>query len=315
MENLTQIYNCKPVVWYDKMHVYHKGDNRHPENPRRIDGVLKYLLPYTSSEAIILNNLEADILHENDTCVKWVYASDDKNDTTYLTEYTNTITTRVKKMIDNAYENIVTGSMCVFVLSRPPGHHHCSEKGPHGFCIQNNIWYATLQSFKHGFKRPLIFDWDVHYGDGTEREVLRSQVPVVRFISMHASGDDIYPQTGSVRYMQHPHNNKIDVINVPLEEGCGVKKYVLEFYHHVLPRIIEYNPDIILVSAGFDGHKDDPMKLMKLSEHTYYEMSMELKLRNCPVMFVLEGGYCPNTLGKCVFKTLLPWLGEMRSSM
>lgn len=312
IKETIEILYSKPIVWYDESHRYHIGDNSHPEHPRRIDGILQYIKPLDLSGKLFLKKLDEDVSTIHGL---WKYASDDNNDTTYFTEYTKMILARVRTMIDYAYFNINSGCKCVFILSRPPGHHFSSDKGSHGFCLQNNIWYATLQSFAHGFKKPLILDWDVHHGDGTEREVLNSNVSCVRLISMHVFGKDIYPETGNMTYLQHPNNKNIDVVNVPLRRGSTNTEYIIAFYQHVLTRIIEYSPDIILVSAGFDGHKNDPMKLMKLDERVYYEMSQQLKLRNCPVMFILEGGYCPKTLGKCVNETLRIWTEEIKSSI
>jgi acetoin utilization deacetylase AcuC-like enzyme len=285
-----------PHVWVDTAHEYHVGSKVHPEQPGRITLIIQKLMVHMNDK--IVWHKREDLFIKNDaTSPEWFPTTDGD---TYYTEYTSLICKRVNLMIDEAVNNIITNNIrCSFILCRPPGH-HAGVTAPRGFCHQNNVWYAVELLYKK-FKNIAILDWDVHHGDGTEELVRKHILPGVRFISIHAYGTGIYPGTGKSSKDDH-------VLNIGLPKGTKEKQYLDKFYEEAVPYIGK--PDILIVSAGYDAHEADPMKLMKLHSSSYGIMSGALKEIGCPVMFVLEGGYKPIALGDSVVETLKPWITE-----
>jgi acetoin utilization deacetylase AcuC-like enzyme len=117
---------------------------------------------------------------------------------------------------------------------------------------------------------------------------------------MHAFGPGIFPGTGLYQ--------SDTIMNIPLKVGTDSETYVGHFAGSVIPFLAKGKPDILIISAGYDGHEKDPMGLLQLREQTYTYMSGQLKSLNCPVLFLLEGGYNPVVLASCVVATLEPWL-------
>ena len=165
-----------------------------------------------------------------------------------------------------------------FCMVRPPGHHARPSQAM-GFSIFNNIAIgARYIQRKRGLKRVAIIDWDVHHGNGTEEIFYNDQS--VFYISLHQHPH--YPGTGQ---SSSPFN-----LNIPMSEGSGDKEYIKAFKQAIIPKLKDFNPEFILISAGFDGHKDDPLSSIKLTEPGYYEMTCLIK-DIAPIVSVLEGGY------------------------
>jgi acetoin utilization deacetylase AcuC-like enzyme len=229
-------------------------------------------------------------------------------------------------MIEEACATLISnkGSCdCAFVLIRPPGHHSDNTGSAEGFCHQNNAWIAATLFQAYGLSNITILDWDAHHGDGTESYVkeLGTENNNIRFCSLHAYGPDVYPGTGAE--LMTP-----TLLNVPLPVGTRTRTYMKYFHNIVMPWLNKpgigakasdsnYSvgsltsnriPGVIIVSAGYDGHREDPMELLGLDESAFKEMSAELKKFGCPVLFLLEGGYNPEVLGSCVKATLEPWI-------
>jgi acetoin utilization deacetylase AcuC-like enzyme len=288
--------SSKIPIWFDNAHTLHAGPKTHPECPRRITETLEYLKPIT--DRFDFKVKDGFVFPTTTKAVQkghgWKYIDGD----TYETQYTNELVKRGQQMIEEA---ITSNAPVGFVLIRPPGH-HASPSGQSGFCHFNNIWYAAEVAMTNGYKKIAILDWDVHHGDGTEKHVRLAKDSRIKFVSIHAYGLGIYPGTGN------KSKTLEGVVNIPLAKGTEPKEYLEAFHERAMPFLCEEgNPDLILVSAGYDAHKDDPMELMNLEEETYTEMSKTLQSVGCPVLFVLEGGYNPEVLGKCVVATLEPW--------
>ena len=286
----------KIPIWFDAAQTLHAGDLTHPESPLRVAGIIDALMTI-SDKVIIHANKGFEFAKTPESYKKgrtWKLIDGD----TYETQYTKNLVERGKEMIVNA---ITSKNPVGFVLIRPPGH-HASPAKPGGFCHFNNIWYAAEVALSNGYKKIAILDWDVHHGDGTEKHVRLAKDSRIKFVSLHAYGRGIYPGTGN------KSKTLEGVVNIPLARGTEPKEYLEAFHERAMTFICEEgNPDLILVSAGYDAHRDDPMELMNLEEDTYREMSQTLKSIGCPVLFVLEGGYNPEVLGKCVVATLEPW--------
>jgi len=188
-----------------------------------------------------------------------------------------------------------------FCAGRPPGHHagregHTQSVDTQGYCLINNICIGGLYAIqKYGYKRVLLFDFDVHHGNGTED--IASGNPNMMFISMHVA--EIYPNTGSVG--QESGSN---ILHVPIPNGCTSKQYRKQF-NELVPKIDAYAPDLILLSAGFDAHKNDPTKSAKLTLDDFIFLTCELKRladKHCDgkLISALEGGYNLEHLAKSV---------------
>lgn len=288
--------SSKIPIWFDNAQALHAGDQTHPESPLRVIGIIDALA--TISDKVIMHENKGFEFPRTIESYKngrtWKLVDGD----TYETQYTKVLVERGKEMIVNA---ITSKSPVGFVLIRPPGH-HASPNKPGGFCHFNNIWYAAEVAMINGYKKIAILDWDVHHGDGTEKHVRLAKDSRIKFVSIHAYGPYIYPGTGD------KSKTLEGVLNIPLARGTEPKEYLQAFHERAMSFFCEEgNPDLILVSAGYDAHKDDPMELMNLEEETYTEMSITLKSIGCPILFVLEGGYNPEVLGKCVVATLKPW--------
>jgi len=276
-------------VWVDMEHTKHGAKSYHPERPLRLAPILHALkgLPITLYQ-------RTDPVSEDPEFVPKPSRGD-----MYWTPYTNDLLKRGKQMIEEACSTLLKEGGCAFVLIRPPGHHADNTGSAEGFCHQNNAWIAATTFQACGLSNITILDWDAHHGDGTESYVKESNAEGLQFCSIHAYGPNVYPGTGTDCI-----GSKI--LNVPLPVGTRTRTYMKYFHTTVMPWIKK--PDVIIVSAGYDGHRDDPMELLGLDEFAYKEMSAELKKFGCPVLFLLEGGYNPEVLGSCVKATLDPWI-------
>lgn len=177
-----------------------------------------------------------------------------------------------------------------FAIVRPPGH-HAEPNRPMGFCLFNNVAIAARDALTRGVNRVAIVDYDAHHGNGTQAAFIDDER--VAYLSTHQWG--IYPGTGW--YEEAPHAKK-RIVNVPLPAGSGDKTYQRIADEIFVPFIESFKPELILVSAGFDAHWNDPITSLGLSTAGYYMLSkklVELAEEHCggKIVFVLEGGYDP----------------------
>lgn len=197
-----------------------------------------------------------------------------------------------------------------FAICRPPGH-HCLPGGAMGFCIFGNVSIAARYAQKqHGLQRVLIFDFDVHHGNGTQ-DVFEKD-PDVLFISTHQSGN--YPGTGKAEEVG-VGDGEGATINVPLPGHAGHEAILAAWEEIVEPAARRFKPDIILVSAGYDAHWRDPLGGLLFASATYHALGGRLKaladeLCGGRLVMLLEGGYDLQALGESVANTFLGVLGE-----
>ncbi|MDB9767100.1 histone deacetylase family protein [Candidatus Pelagibacter sp.] len=174
-----------------------------------------------------------------------------------------------------------------FCAVRPPGHHAEKNKAM-GFCIYNNVAVgANYLINKYKLKRVAIIDFDVHHGNGTQ-DIFYDNEKVL-YISTHQY--PYYPGSGT-NDEKGKHNN---ILNIPLPAGTTSEEY-LNAYEFVLKKIKEFKPEFILLSAGFDAHKDDPLAQLQLESKDFYSITkrtLELSKQYCDgkVVSILEGGY------------------------
>jgi len=189
-------------------------------------------------------------------------------------------------------------------LLRPPGHHATRKKGM-GFCLFNNVAVAAAHALTKGLSRVAILDWDVHHGNGTQ-DIFWSD-PRVLYMSLHQF--PFYPGTGSLQETggaDAPGHS----VNVPLSAGAGDAVYTEAFRRIVTPILSEFSPEILLISAGFDAHRRDPLAEMCVTDEGYAIMATavtQVALRHCQgrIGFFLEGGYDLSALSSSLSAVLL----------
>lgn len=175
----------------------------------------------------------------------------------------------------------------VFCATRPPGH-HATPAHAMGFCIFNHVAIAALHAqAQYQLERIAIVDFDVHHGNGTQD--IMSGRDGIFYISTHQS--PLYPGTG---FASENRNNNI--LNVPLQGGTGHDTYMEIFNAEVLPALVAWQPQLLLVSAGFDAHAQDPLAGLAFTDETYLWLGTTLKSvanEHCDgkLLSVLEGGY------------------------
>ena len=186
--------------------------------------------------------------------------------------------------IDGVQNNEFKNAFCAV---RPPGHHAEKNKAM-GFCIYNNVAVGAHYLINnYNYKKIAIIDFDVHHGNGTQ-DIFYDNEKVL-YISTHQY--PYYPGSGT-NDEKGKHNN---ILNIPLPAGTSSQEY-LNAYEFVLKKIEEFKPEFILLSAGFDAHKDDPLAQFQLESKDFYEITKRtLKLSklycNGKVVSILEGGY------------------------
>jgi acetoin utilization deacetylase AcuC-like enzyme len=204
---------------------------------------------------------------------------------------------------------VVDGRMDnAMALVRPPGH-HAERATAMGFCLFNNIAIGARHAQRrHGLSRILIVDWDLHHGNGTQNTFYDENEIV--YFSTHQY--PFYPGTGAANEIGHGEGEGYTV-NVPLSSGCGDSEYANIFTHILRPIALKYQPQLILVSAGFDPHYRDPLGSMRVTETGFARLMNILKEIAQPtcsgrVVLTLEGGYDLTALRESVKSVLL----EMR---
>jgi acetoin utilization deacetylase AcuC-like enzyme len=292
----------------------------HPENAKRLESIIAGLEENGLFEKLKqLNSRKADIdeitLCHSEKYVNFVRDFSEKgggylDPDTYTNEHSfPAASTAIGSSID-LVNAVIRGELKNgFALVRPPGHHALSNRSM-GFCLFGNIAITAKTSFQQpGIGKVAIVDFDVHHGNGTQ--ALISDDPKILFISTHQY--PFYPGTGSVREIGR-EDAEGTVVNIPLQAGVGDKGFKLVYENIVIPSLERFEPDLILVSAGYDAHWDDPLANLGLSLTGYNWISRKLiKLAGgiCSgkIVFFLEGGYNLKVLSYGVANTIRGLLG------
>jgi acetoin utilization deacetylase AcuC-like enzyme len=200
-----------------------------------------------------------------------------------------------------AIDELMAGRLTrAFCAVRPPGHHAESSRAM-GFCLFNNVAIgARYAQRRYGVERIAIVDWDVHHGNGTQQIFYEDDS--VLSISLHQY--PFYPGTGATGERGTGRGDGF-TINCPMGAGSVEKDYIDAFQTHVLPALHRFQPQLLLISAGFDAHADDPLASINLTDDSFgrmTEMLLEISAKYCDgrIVSVLEGGYNLKALARSV---------------
>lgn len=217
--------------------------------------------------------------------------------------------TAIRSSVDVAltgHKLIAQGEKAVFSLCRPPGH-HASRDLAGGYCYLNNAAIAAEAHRRSSARRVAILDVDYHHGNGTQ--LVFYDRPDVLFVSLHASPEQEYPfLMGYERETGAGAGDGFNV-NLPMPKGTTWPTYRQSLLHGV-QRILDFEPDVLVVSLGVDTFKDDPVSSFSLESEDYLDMGRIIASIDLPTQFVMEGGYAIEALGTNVANVLSGFRGH-----
>ena len=185
-----------------------------------------------------------------------------------------------------AVDAVLSGEIgSAFTCGRPPGH-HAERATPMGFCIVNHVAVAAAHARAVGVERVAVLDWDAHHGNGTQAAFWDD--PAVLYVSLHQF--PLYPGTGAASERGGGEGAGATV-NIPLAPGTGGDEFLEAFRTRALPALRDFDPGLLLVSAGFDAHRADPLTDLGLDAEAFATMTRELDGIGAGPVMVLEGGY------------------------
>ncbi len=281
----------------------HDMGNGHPESPLRIDAITKAVKASAINDRI--KYLEAPLVSKehlyrvhSEDYVNAVYnnAPDEGmvrlDPDTSMNPHTLTAARRAAGAVIHAVDLVVaTASERAFCCVRPPGHHAVRGQAM-GFCIFNNIAVGAAHALgPHGLSRVAIIDFDVHHGNGTE-DIFQDNSAVILCSSFQ---HPFYPHTGATTESNH-------IINLPLPAGTDGHAFRNAVEMKFFPALEDFEPELIMFSAGFDAHRDDPLASLMLKEDDYRWITEKVvqiaeKTAGGRIISVLEGGYDLPALG------------------
>ncbi|AZQ13427.1 histone deacetylase [Halorubrum sp. PV6] len=294
---------------YSERCLEHDTGERHPENPDRLRAIRRGLAkrhgveyaepdPATREEVVAVH--DATYVDELEAFVADGGGSWDPD--TVVSEGTWDAALTSAGLAQWAARSALDGAdgrNTPFALGRPPGHHAVPDDAM-GFCFFNNAAVAAQTALDKGeADRVAIFDWDVHHGNGTQ-DVFYERGDVL-YASIHEDG--LYPDTGEVEETGRDEGENTTV-NLPLAAGAGNADYCHAIDAVVAPALERFDPDLVIVSAGFDAHRHDPISRMRVSSEGYALMTDQIRSVTDDVgaatAYVLEGGYGLDTLAEGV---------------
>ncbi len=311
---------------YSRDYVKHDAGASHPESPERLTETFRYLLETGILERLrVVEPKTASIedlagIHSMEHIERIRYCSEIGgcriNGDTYVNKHTFETALLAAGGVITAGDLVLNKSFNnAFAMIRPPGHHARRDKAS-GFCYFNNVAIAAgFLQHKYNLGRVMIFDWDAHAADGTMSIFWRD--PSVLNISIHQDPHTLYPGTGFMEQVGDGEGEGYTV-NIPVTIGSQDQDYMYIIENFVKPLARSYRPQVIIVSAGMDSHKKDPISRIALTEKGYSEMTrmlVELADSLCGgrIFVELEGGYNLHALGKSTFGILKSLLGEPSS--
>ncbi|MDB9312325.1 histone deacetylase [Spirulina sp. CS-785/01] len=298
-----------PIIYSDRF-LEHKPSRYHPECPERLTAIVEALQSVPWSDRI---DWQTPTPIDQREVLPWLEKVHSEK---YLT-LVRTIAERGGGMLDadtyiapesydvallaisawfDGVDRVLSTHNPAFVLARPPGHHAEATTGM-GFCLFSNAAIAAHYALeKPNINKVAILDWDVHHGNGTQHIVENN--PHIAYCSFHQF--PCYPGTGRDTETGM-HNN---VLNFPMSAGSTFEDYHPLFTEQVLPFLRQFEPDLLIVSAGFDAHHNDPLAGVSLKSEDYQAFTqLLLPLTRC-ILFGLEGGYDLEALPQSVIATI-----------
>lgn len=297
------------IIYSDEFLDHHTGPG-HPERPDRLRAVRQELLAVSWAEQLQwqlptpvavrdpIPHLE--IVHP---CNYWQQVSQLAGQGGGMLDADTIVSPRsyeVALLAVNAWidgvEEVLKHAAPTFVLARPPGHHAERDRGM-GFCLFSNAAIAAHYALTQPqIQRVAILDWDVHHGNGTQAIVETN--PQLAYCSLHQF--PCYPGTGRATERGKYHN----VLNVPMAPGSAIADYQTQFDQQVLPFLAQFQPDLLIVSAGYDANQDDPLANINLHPQDYGTFTTACLTLTHNILFGLEGGYHLEALADSVIATL-----------
>ena len=315
----------KTGIVKDNRYLQHSAGFAHPESPERLAAIYEMLdnplmsWKFTHIDAREASHKEIETIH-SPSYVEFIASTAGKR-SVYLDPDTATSpeTYEIAKLavggVCNAIDGVMDGTVDnAFALVRPPGH-HAEKDTAAGFCVFNNIAIGAMHAIqKYNLKRILIIDWDLHHGNGTQHSFYGDQR--VLYFSTHQY--PYYPGTGSLQETGRGQGEYY-TINVPLSTGAGDAEFVKIFRKILQPVAMEFKPELVLLSAGFDTYFQDPLGGMRVTPDGFAAMTrilLNIADACCHGRFVavLEGGYHVAGLTKSVKAVLEEMLDETHFS-
>jgi acetoin utilization deacetylase AcuC-like enzyme len=324
-------------VFVSPLFAQHEAPPGHPERPARYQAVLRGIEQSAVAANLTRRETREATEHELQRVHQPAYLArlagiagkrGNLDGDTYYSPYSYSAALHAAGAACQMVEALVSGEADYgMVACRPPGHHATSE-GAMGFCLINNVAVAARAATAMGVSRVAIVDWDVHHGNGTEAVFL--DAGDVLFLSTHESPQ--YPGTGLATEVGGPAA-KGKTVNIPLSSGAGDAAYGEAFEELIVPILEQFDPQLVLISAGYDAHRADPLGGMELTDAGFGHLTRHVlsRLPNYGAQklgFVIEGGYDLTALTNSVDATLsalaspeaprfcghagLPWRHEIR---
>ena len=304
-----------PIIYSDEF-LLHETGYFHPEKPERLTAIKKALLAapwanqldWQTPTAIAQRPVMAEIERVHTSrYISTVQQLADRGggyldgDTPVSAQSYEVALLAVSAWRDGIDQVIKTKNPA-FVLARPPGHHAVRDRGM-GFCLFSNAAIAALYALQQpSIDRVAILDWDVHHGNGTQAIVETN--PNIAYCSLHESPQ--YPGTGAAE----ERGSYSNVLNIPLRSGSAIAQYQSAFEQQVMPFLTHFQPDLLIISAGYDATQADPLAGMCLSPTDYSIFTQHCLHLTRKILFGLEGGYDLDAIAQSVVATIQPCLSQ-----